>query len=108
MAPLPVVLHGPIRVVLTILLALSVASFVTIVLSKEKGSPTERQSQRISWHGLIVLLLPFTVAYFGLLVPRAIANFFYDRYVLVLLSWRRFPLCGYTRSVCSRGCRLRR
>jgi hypothetical protein len=90
--PLPVVLHGRIRVVLTILLALAVASFVTIVLSKEKGSPRERQSKRNSWHRLIVLLLPFTVAYFGLLVPRAIANFFYDRYLLSLLFLAAIPV----------------
>ncbi len=88
---MPVVLRPGIRLVLTILLALAAASFVA-VLRERKDSARERQPQQISWHSLIVLLLPFTVAYFGLLVPRAIANYFYDRYLLVLLFLAAIPV----------------
>jgi len=94
--PLPIVLHGGIRLVLTVLLILGMASMVAIALRGGKEAfRARRQPQEISWHGLAMLLVPFTLSYFALLVPRAIAGVLYDRYLVPLLFVAAIPILRF-------------
>jgi hypothetical protein len=50
----------------------------------QRATPTESTPQHANGHTLRILLLPFTLAYVALLVPRA-ENLIFDRYSLALL-----------------------
>ena len=81
----PVLLTLPVRLVLTALVLLAVLSFFTAVLIDRRDEPAEAGGGRtvISGRDLCILLLPCTVAYMLLLVPRWIAlDTILDRYLL--------------------------
>jgi len=88
--PGPVPLGTGIRIVLT---ALSLAGLIAVVLFilrlrglKAPGTPpaAEPGEPRLSWTQLGYLLVPFTLAYFVLLLPRSMSEIL-DRYMLEIV-----------------------
>jgi len=92
--PMPVVLHAGVRLVLTLLVVLGTASFIAVVMQQKQQTPAVVANVRrvISWYDLLVLLVPFTLTYFVLLIPRAIPGMLYDRYILALLFLGAIPV----------------
>jgi len=89
---LPVFLSLGVRLAVTGLAALAGISFVTVVLLRTNGphSSDSESVRHVSWRDLAVLLLPLTLAYYLLLLPRAFFSTMdnpkiYDRYILPLL-----------------------
>ena len=92
----PVVLGSGIRLVWTIVMALALAGFITTLLRRnQRTALTSKQSSGVSWQSLGVLLVPVTLAYFGLLVPRAASAVLYDRYLLVPFFLAMIPMLRY-------------
>jgi hypothetical protein len=84
------------RPLLTGAVALGLLCLVTFSLSDEPGVPAPQGSSRsTSWQTLGILLGPFCVAYFALLIPRAMKGGLYDRYLLPLLAIAILLLARY-------------
>jgi hypothetical protein len=82
----PIVLSLLLRLLITSAMAIaSLAFFACLFRAKPSGSSPPAPSDPIPWNQLRVLLLPFAVAYFVLLVPRATFSTVFDRYLLVPL-----------------------
>jgi Dolichyl-phosphate-mannose-protein mannosyltransferase len=81
----PVFLDIWARVLLTILSLGGVLGLVTFYLRPDKKPPAMPSSTGLSWSKLGMLLAPFTIVYGLLLIPRAAANYIFDRYLLELL-----------------------
>ena len=93
----PVVLNYGSRLVLTCLTALAMICFVAVVAVRERTGPTTPASvlnsrSCISWRDLGVLLVPVTLSYFVLLLPRAAFQTIYDRYFLPLMLLAMIPV----------------
>jgi hypothetical protein len=83
----PDVLGLEIRMVLTATVLAAIVMFLAFLrFGCRHSGPSHLQSE-ISFNNLMVLVVPFTVAYFVLLVPRSISIFarLMDRYLLPLL-----------------------
>jgi Dolichyl-phosphate-mannose-protein mannosyltransferase len=85
----PVILGTGVRFLLSSLVFLCILSFVVFLFTRRKNlftaAPTH-PSQPITWHHLGLLFVPFTLAYFVLLLPRAATNELFDRYLLPILT----------------------
>ncbi|MGA9672694.1 MAG: hypothetical protein WBQ94_25985 [Terracidiphilus sp.] len=85
----PTVLPSPLRFLLTLaVLAALLCFFAFILTTCDIGSSAQEpkhDSPPISWHRLLVLLIPFTLAYIALLIPRGLRGDLFDRYLLLLL-----------------------
>ena len=77
---------GELRPVLTVAVVLCVLALFTAVLTKRGGSASWQVDRpSLSNRTLGTLIVPFTVAYIGLISPRAGYEYFWDRYVVPLL-----------------------
>jgi hypothetical protein len=95
----PVFLGSTVRILLTIaslggLLGL-IASLAASQLSSRRTPPTAVSSPTLTWKQLATLLLPFSLAYTLLLLPRAASSVIYDRYALSLLVVALIGLVRY-------------
>ena len=85
----PVILGTGVRFLLSSLVFISVLSFFAFLSTRKKNLFSETQIDsplQISWYHLGVLFVPFTLAYFALLLPRAATNELFDRYLLPILT----------------------
>jgi hypothetical protein len=81
------------RLLLSIAVLFALLCFLTFLPNSRRTTPSAQADPRISlpsspsisWRSLLVLLLPFTVAYTALLIPRGLRGFLFDRYLLLLL-----------------------
>ncbi len=80
----PILLNRGVQVVLTIVALGGVYGLISLLCSKEEPA-AEGTSAGVSWKQLGVLLVPFSVVYALLLVPRAGAFHLTERYLLALL-----------------------
>jgi Dolichyl-phosphate-mannose-protein mannosyltransferase len=82
-------LEDGVRLLVTILNAASVLALFALILADTKKLPSAAGLvQKISWHRLTVLIVPFTVAYIILLMPRAAFKgfLFFDRYLIPIIT----------------------
>jgi Dolichyl-phosphate-mannose-protein mannosyltransferase len=81
----PQFLDTVVQILLTIA---SIGGFFGLIASFFNSShttPAPDSSASISWKQLSILLVPFSIAYILLLIPRAAATRLFDRYLLALL-----------------------
>ncbi|HEY6412366.1 MAG TPA: glycosyltransferase family 39 protein [Edaphobacter sp.] len=71
---------------LTIVCGLSFLAFLSTRIKNLFADAETHSPAQISWYHLGVLLVPFSLAYFALLLPRAATNELFDRYLLPLLT----------------------
>jgi len=92
----PVVLHGGLRVLLTVATIAGLLGLLSVFAGNlpRPASPADRTAS-ISWRELGVILVPFSVAYIALLIPRASVGGFYDRYLLPLMMLALLVLTRY-------------
>ncbi len=81
----PLYLHTSAQIVLTIVSFGGLLGLFASFVRPRLAPASVDASARTSWRQLAVLLLPFTVAYTLLLVPRAATTGIHDRYLLSLL-----------------------
>jgi hypothetical protein len=85
----PIVLTGGPRLILTFAVLLGLVCLVTVLLTSsrlaELAETTPPLAPTISWNVLLVLLVPFSLAYLALLLPRSVRVELFDRYLLLLL-----------------------
>jgi hypothetical protein len=86
----PVILTPGIRLVLTAAVFFALVSFITFLLAALKSSARPAAISnpgpgKIDWHSLLLLLVPFTICYLALLMPRASSMGLLDRYLLPLI-----------------------
>lgn len=81
----PVFLHLCVQVLLTLLSIGGLLGLSASFLRSHKNQPVTNSSEFASWHQLRVLVLPFSIAYTLILIPRAATNIVLDRYLLELL-----------------------
>jgi hypothetical protein len=97
----PIVLTSEVRIVLTAVSLL--AALVFLIFAVTPGSCREytpassvelsrAEPAIISSRALCFLLIPFTVAYVALLIPRAAFSGIYDRYLLVIIAVAIIPI----------------
>jgi hypothetical protein len=83
-----IVLNLGIRFLVTAAIVASILSFFAFHLSSSKRTdPPFDPAPRLSWYQLNVVIVPFTVAYIGFLLPRAtsVGYLFSDRYLIVIV-----------------------
>lgn len=80
----PIFFHTGVRVLLTMVSFGGLFGLMVSLLHCRRRPQAVERSTGTSWEELGVLLVPFTVAYSLLLIPRATV-WLYDRYLLVLL-----------------------
>jgi hypothetical protein len=82
----PVVLPETLCLILTIATIIGFASLLAAVFGGAPRSlPLSGTLTSISWRDLGVILVPFTLSYIALVVPRILSGLFYDRYLLPLM-----------------------
>jgi hypothetical protein len=82
----PVALTPGVRAGLTFLTVFAVFSLIAVVrVARQRTVKMVEETGTISSRDLCVVLLPFTLAYVGLLAPRASFDTVWDRYLLALL-----------------------
>jgi hypothetical protein len=82
-----IVLSLGLRLVVTALIFASMLSFFAFLLAgRKKPDPPFDPAPQLSWYQLNIVIVPFTLAYIGLLLPRAAFSgyLFFDRYLLVI------------------------
>jgi len=82
----PTVLMPDVRLVLTVLILLGLLGCLTFLISgeRQRALPNEAR-ESVSWQRLLILILPVSAAYIGLLLPRGAFGEIFDRYLLPLL-----------------------
>lgn len=80
----PRLLSRGVQVLLTIVSFGGMYGLISLLSSRDKR-PAREGAEGLSWHQLGVLLVPFSVVYAMLLVPRAGAYHLTERYLLALL-----------------------
>ena len=85
----------PVRIAISLIVILAGLAFAeetfamarSYRLAREKAPPEANSLERkhFSWRELTWLLGPFALSYVGLLLPRAMQGFTFDRYLLPLL-----------------------
>jgi hypothetical protein len=86
----PAILGPGIRLLLTTLVVVCTLSFFAFLFTRHRNQISTSRAVGlvpVSWYSLGVLLVPFTLAYFVLLFPRAATNEFFDRYLLPILMF---------------------
>jgi hypothetical protein len=81
----PIVLTPELRIVFTIAVLLALLCFLNFLLTNVRLTRFAGKAPRISWNSLLILLVPFTLVYLSLLLPRSINGDLFDRYLLPLL-----------------------
>jgi hypothetical protein len=84
----PDVLNLPVRAAITLLTVAGLFAFLACCFSAPaiaKTTAVPPSDRPLSNRDLLILLGPFTLIYFGLLLPRAFADLMYDRYLSPLL-----------------------
>ncbi|HMH16053.1 MAG TPA: hypothetical protein VK578_23350 [Edaphobacter sp.] len=84
----PVILGPGVRLLVTTLVVVSALSFFAFLFTRQRKQAsisTDVEPTPISWYSLGIILIPFTLAYFVILFPRAATNEFFDRYLLPIL-----------------------
>lgn len=83
----PLVLPLGLRLVITAGVLFVLACFIIFLVNNRRTStrPPAPLTAAISWNQLLILLVPFTLAYLVLLLPRGILGISFDRYLLPLL-----------------------
>lgn len=85
----PLFLNVPAQALITIvcfggLLAVLISLLHSYRLQPHRTLPSAQSAQDVSWKQLAILLVPFTLAYTALLIPRTATGWIYDRYTLEL------------------------
>ena len=86
LGPAPAPLTITFRFICTLLILLAV--FALLYLQREHKSlqrPVDRAALVLSWNDLFVLVVPFSLAYLAILLPRAVSLYAVDRYLLPLM-----------------------
>jgi hypothetical protein len=92
----PVLLHDAPRLLLTVLTIIGFASLLAAFPGNLPRLPsTPSRFASITWRDLSVILVPYSVAYLILLVPRASSGGFFDRYLLPLMPVSLLVLVRY-------------
>ena len=92
----PVILHDGLRLLLTVATIMALLSLLAVFASNlPKPASLANGIASVSWRELGVILVPFSVAYMALLVPRASVGGFYDRYLLPLMMLALLVLTRY-------------
>jgi hypothetical protein len=81
----PVVLGSETRIILTISIDVACYSFLTCMFFGRPVSAISARLHHMDWKNLVILLGPFTVAYFSLVLPHSLLLGFFDRYLLPIL-----------------------
>jgi hypothetical protein len=85
----PIILTSFPRLFITLAVLLALLSFVTVLLANRSSAPSPQASPSnrppIALKSLAILLVPFLLAYFALLLPRGLRTELFDRYLLLLL-----------------------
>jgi hypothetical protein len=86
MGPRPVILHGGLRLLLTVATIVGLLGLLAVFFGNVPRLPSlPNRVASISWRELGAILGPFSVAYIALLAPRASVGGFGDRYLLPLM-----------------------
>jgi hypothetical protein len=91
----PVILGPGVRLLLTTLVVVCGLSFFAVLFTRHRKQTSGSDAvgpAPLSWYSLGVVLVPFTLAYFVLLFPRAATNEFFDRYLLPILPFAMIAL----------------
>jgi hypothetical protein len=84
----PLVLSRGFQLLITAVVLFALCCFSALLFSRRHRSPLVHEktcgSKLLSWRSLVVLLLPFALAYIALLLPRALRMYLFDRYLLLL------------------------
>jgi hypothetical protein len=92
----PVVLHGPMRLLLTMLVAAAALACMACILARPRVRIVAAdQAFQLSWREIALLLGPFTLAYVVLLAPSAAFYVIFDRYLLPLVPILLIVLLRY-------------
>lgn len=71
LGPAPALLGTGFRVVVSVLVIVAVLALVAAYLRRRSlEAAADEASRAISWHDLLVLVLPFSAVYYGILLPR--------------------------------------
>ena len=85
----PTVLAAGPRVILTVIVLGSTLCFFAVILTNRRSARPEQSpphdSVCIPWPALLILLVPFTLTYILLLLPRGLRGEVFDRYCLLML-----------------------
>ncbi len=83
-----IVLHLGVRLIVTTLIVASMFSLFAFLLAGiKRPEPAFDPAPSLSWYRLGMVIVPFTLAYIGLLLPRAAFSgyLFFDRYLLFII-----------------------
>ena len=91
--PEPATLATGLRIFISIAVLFALLCFFAFLLDRRRPSPgtlaysgiAPINSSSIPWRSLLALLVPFTCAYIGLILPRGLRGLLFDRYLLLLL-----------------------
>ncbi len=84
----PVILTPGVRLLLTSLVIVSTVSFFAFLFTRRRNqSSASNAIGPLSWYSFGVIVVPFTLAYFVLLLPRAATNELFDRYLLPVMAF---------------------
>lgn len=72
LGPRPVILSAPVRFALFMLVIAAICSFLTVLFVTRPRENWIAPKHSLSWHQMLWLVLPFTLGYVGLLLPRAL------------------------------------
>ena len=86
----PIIIHLPLRSALSIITLISGMSCAAYVLLTHRGrkdisAASDARAGDLTWHQTTILLIPFSLAYFVLLMPRAAFHTLFDRYLVPLV-----------------------
>jgi hypothetical protein len=86
LGPRPIVLVPAVQWILTVFVFAGVFSFLAVLFTRKPIPPTPADAPApVSWHDLGFLLVPSSLAYLFLLMPRATTFLIFDRYLLVFI-----------------------
>jgi hypothetical protein len=86
LGPAPVPLTTTFRFVCTLLIQLAVFAILYLfVEQKSLRQPIDEGAKILPWYSLLVLVVPFSAAYFAILLPRAVFLYAVDRYLLPVM-----------------------
>lgn len=92
----PVILQLGIRVLLTVATMIGLLGLLTVVFGGLPKLPSLPGSvASLSWRQLGIVVLPFSLAYIALLIPRAVVSRAADRYFLPLMMLALLVLARY-------------
>ncbi len=91
----PVFLHTGVQILLTILSFAGLIGLIALMLRPRPAPAAPVTPTALSWKQLGILLVPFSIAYTALLLPRAGINPLFDRYALALLVIALLCLARY-------------